>query len=359
MAVYVFGSNDMGQLGLPEDILSTKKPTCLTFFNDKKVKKIACGKLHVLVLCEDNSLYSWGVNDEAALGRDGNEERPELVKFNKPIEDICAGASFSGILCTNGQVYLCGTFKSSSGVLGLTPTVRMSQKFIQVPNIKRIKRIFAGLNHIVMIDRTGSLWAVGANESQQLGWLSRPRKPKRCLEPALVLGSIRSKPETMIVNGSCGGFHTVVINSKKQASGWGSNCNGQLGNGTNQHSSGRTEVPLEDVRDVACGETFTIFLTEENKVYGCGDNSYSQLAQEGPKFVESPCFILENVQKIAAGRDFTLAQVGNKLVGWGLNLIGELCTDETQVKAPKEIEFDFGKILDFKCGSEFSVVLTE
>lgn len=361
MAVYVFGANDMNQIALPEDMMFVSEPTRLKFFDDKEVKKIACGKIHGLALCQDNTLYSWGVNDDGALGRGGREEEPLPIKFNKPIADICAGASFSAILTTDGQVYACGTFKSSSGIIGLAPPPQrgIQKTFIRLSNLRGISKIYSGINHLMMIDRTGSLWTVGANESCQLGWTTRKRMPKRCLEPFKITLRKRKDPSTEYIGGGCGGYHSIAITTQNKAVGWGSNFNGQLGNGHNMPTPQRTEVPLADVQSVACGDTFTLFLTKSNEVHGCGDNGYSQVAQPDAKIVDTPKFIIKDVTRIAAGRDFSIAQVNNRLFGWGLNMAGELATKDDEVKVPREIDFDFGEIVDFRCGSEFVIVLTK
>ena len=68
-ALYVIGSGDNGQLGLGEDLVECAKPRPVLAFGDLLVKAVACGGMHTLALTEDGGAWSWGVNDEGALGR--------------------------------------------------------------------------------------------------------------------------------------------------------------------------------------------------------------------------------------------------------------------------------------------------
>jgi len=61
-----------------------------------KIIKIACGGMHTLVLTTMGRIYSWGCNDDGALGRDESENYPELISNNNiPIDNISAGDSHS------------------------------------------------------------------------------------------------------------------------------------------------------------------------------------------------------------------------------------------------------------------------
>lgn len=360
MAVYVFGSNVNGQLGLSQEVDSTHIPTALKFFENKKVVKIACGKLHTLVLCEGNELYSWGVNDDHALGRSGDEETPKRVKFNGNIIDMCAGASFSAVLTDRGQVFACGTYKSDSGIFGFTEEVKFQKRFKRYTGMKKISQICGGHNHIVMLDRDGNVFTVGTNDSNQLGTTTRLRNKKRSLIPSQISTVARGANPTFI-NGAAGGFHSILVDDEHKGYGWGSNFNGQLGNGQVKPSIKRVNVKLEGISQVACGANHSLFLTKKGELYGCGDNSFSQLGikRTTEKIVIQPSLIMKNVTKIASGCDHSFAQVGNKLYSWGNSFDGEGGFDGIEITKPTEIEFDFGEIIDFKAGVDFTIVATK
>jgi regulator of chromosome condensation len=66
-----------------------------TDFNNK-VYKICCGGMHTLVLTTKGFIFSWGCNDDMALGRQGADNQPMLIdKLTIPMNGISAGDSHS------------------------------------------------------------------------------------------------------------------------------------------------------------------------------------------------------------------------------------------------------------------------
>jgi regulator of chromosome condensation len=62
-------------LGLGDDVLQVKKPRKIPIFSlgpgfpANKIIKIACGGQHTLALSSNGVVFSWGGNDDGALGR--------------------------------------------------------------------------------------------------------------------------------------------------------------------------------------------------------------------------------------------------------------------------------------------------
>lgn len=78
--------------------------------------QVVCGGMHTLALEADGTVWSFGVNDDLALGREAEEEEdaaePGKVKIpGKVVQQISAGDSHSAALTTDGVVYAWGTFK--------------------------------------------------------------------------------------------------------------------------------------------------------------------------------------------------------------------------------------------------------
>lgn len=361
MALYVFGSNELGQLGLGDNLMSASKPRELKFFRDKQVVKIATGKLHTLVLCADNSLYSWGLNDDGALGREGPESTPALVQFKQKIHDICAGASFSAILSARGRVFGCGTFKSTSGILGFQPGIRVQETFKLVTGTRAISQVRAGHNHLIMVGRKGSLAVLGANESMQLGIRQRERRADKSLEVTHLVSYSKHKAtaDNTIVDAGAGGFHSIAISASGAGLGWGSNFNGQLGDGSTEPQLFPANNIVANIAKVSCGLTHTLLLTRDGKVYGCGNNTASQLGLQENKIVSVPCLITENASDIACGAEFSVIQKDSRLLSCGLNFFGEAGHENHKIESLEEIPFNFGEIQQISCGSHFTVVLTK
>lgn len=140
--VYAFGTGDNAELGLgPEpNAKIVKRPRLNTFLLPDKVGvvAVAIGGMHGLALTHEGKVYSWGVNDQYALGReskvaareknadnsDDSEEDDEplnpLESTPMPVEGfpegtviarIAAGDSVSVAVTDQGRVYAWGTFR--------------------------------------------------------------------------------------------------------------------------------------------------------------------------------------------------------------------------------------------------------
>lgn len=142
--VFNFGTGDTGgELGLGPDVRIVKRPRLNPLLPAESVGivQVACGGMHCAALSHDNRIYTWGVNDHGALGRDtkweggmrdldGSEsdedsDEAEMNPYESkptPIDEKCfpEGTVFTQLTCcdsstfalTNeGLVYGWGTFK--------------------------------------------------------------------------------------------------------------------------------------------------------------------------------------------------------------------------------------------------------
>ncbi len=363
MGIYVFGSNMFGQLGIHiEEKDESFTPLRLSFFDNKTVRKISAGTVHVLVLCDGNELYSWGLNDEKALGRisekDEDYEVPNLVKCKYEIIDICAGSCYSAVVTKGGRVLVCGTFKAISGTFGILPKARNLEFLEEVEGLRLVKRINGGENHVMAVTRDGSLYTFGVNENLQLGRVCRERKKYRSLEPGSIVNS-RQKGSYAIVGTSGGMAHSFAWDCEHRCYGWGCNAYGQLGNGMTKDSVFTRNAVMKNVKKVACGSNHSLILGIDGRVYGCGNNRDHQLGSSMENELRSLELIFENADDIYAGGSNSIIRVGNKLFSAGVNCYGECGYEDSDIQNFKEIPFDFGEIVDVQCGLNFTIVHTK
>ena len=84
----------LGDIGEEYEI---KKARRVPFFDTglaaRRILKIACGGMHTVALSNMGKVYTWGCNDEGALGREGPENQPLEVAntLRIPITNIAAG----------------------------------------------------------------------------------------------------------------------------------------------------------------------------------------------------------------------------------------------------------------------------
>ena len=79
-----------------------------------KICKLLCGGMHTVALSSAGIPYSWGCNDDKALGRDGPEQDILPVMLSMPVDGIAVGDSHSIFYNTQQSVaFLCGLYSVS------------------------------------------------------------------------------------------------------------------------------------------------------------------------------------------------------------------------------------------------------
>lgn len=135
-AVYAFGKNDCGQLGLGDTLSSDDDsvfvPTLIRWFqsNGITVEKVQCGDKHVLCLDSDGTSYAFGSNDYGQCGCDGKTNCfvrvsiPAAIKLpnngrSKVIVEIDVGAQHSLLLSDDNEIYSMGNNDCNQSSVGL------------------------------------------------------------------------------------------------------------------------------------------------------------------------------------------------------------------------------------------------
>lgn len=167
------GEGDAGQLGLGQDVMDCQRFRPVTL-DGAVVVEVAAGSMHSVCLTAEGKVYCFGCNDESALGYVTEEEDAEFRPVSIPglpdrIVQIAAGDSFSGALSDDGRVFLWGTYRDSSGQIGLMEpgVVQRTPSQLQLP--VEVVQLVAGSNHVVMLTAQGHVYTAGNGEQGQLG----------------------------------------------------------------------------------------------------------------------------------------------------------------------------------------------
>ncbi len=130
-------------------------------------------------------------------------------------------------------------------------------------------------------------------------------------------------------------LHTLVIRADGKLFGWGADFNGQLGNNATQNSHVPVAVDTsgsingKTFRELACGNDFSMALSEEGVVYTWGGDTLGQLGINAttrslvPAVLDTTGVLSgKTVTHIAAGGYFGMALADGKVYGWGRNPFG-------------------------------------
>ncbi|XP_044732727.1 serine/threonine-protein kinase Nek8 [Chrysoperla carnea] len=139
---------------------------------NSRIQSINCGHSHAVALSEDGTVYCWGKNIHGCLGlgeplkNKADPTKIDLPLMNNQIINIFIGSNATGILDSNGVLYLCG----SNIYQKLTPRkVEFLSKFSQVQYVKsKIKMVSLGEYHTAILTVKGQVFTLGNNDVGQL-----------------------------------------------------------------------------------------------------------------------------------------------------------------------------------------------
>jgi len=235
--VYCWGTNTSGELGNGSTNNSTVPVKVIT---SVKFDKIALGTYHTCGLNANGIAYCWGSNSNGQLGNNStnNSSTPVLVSLPAFAPQGFGFVSITGDgnhtcgIGNNGKAYCWGS--NSNGQLGngstsdkLIPTL-VSQGAI--PTNVTLQSIDAGFLHTCAkgSDNKGYCWGYNAE-----GRLGDGTQTQRTTPVAILQGAM---PSTSIGEIQAGRNFSCALNGYNPYC-WGSNINGQLGNGGGADSS--------------------------------------------------------------------------------------------------------------------------
>lgn len=283
--VWSWGENAQGQLGLgtpPEpgsphtaDLTPRWSPTRILGLSGAVA--ISVGYRHGLVLMEDGTVRAFGDNSNGQLG-DGSSESvrdyPVTAVGLSDIVKVAGGSMHSVALKADGTVWVWG--RNSYGNLGQgTQDAAAHSTPAQVPGLTGVIDIATGRDHVLALHADGTVSSWGLDASGQLGF-GAPFPDERSATPVKVRGLVDA--------------HAVFANANmsyaRRADGtlvsWGQNFNGQLGNGSKTDSN--VPIPsvplLKGLSALAPGATHVISVREDGKLFTWGWNARGSLGRE-------------------------------------------------------------------------------
>jgi alpha-tubulin suppressor-like RCC1 family protein len=314
-----WGLNSSGQVG---DGTTVNRLTPTPVRGLTNVTQIDAGTLHSLAVLRDLTVRAWGANNTGQLG-DGtltNRTSPVQVGGLTNIVTVSAGAGHSLALASDGTVWAWGLNNRGQLGDGSLNTQTRPVRVVGLPG--PAARISAGDNHSVVRLQDGSVWAWGSNINGQLGdgTLTSRSRPVRSQVPGQALAV------------SAGAEHTLALRTDLVVFAWGDNTQGQLGDGTTLDKLLPNQVPgLTSVIQISAGGLHNLVRRggAPRTAFAWGNNAFGQLGDGTTTTRLRPVQVLGLVDPngVFAGGRHSLAQEldgATAVRAWGNNSQGQL-----------------------------------
>ena len=362
--LWAWGANECGQLGMGSAAPTFSPPVVTpTMISPDQWMSIATGRSHTVAIRSDNTLWTWGSNDQGQLGMGPAAAKhivsPKQIVTTDPSNDspwvrVAAGANHTVAIredAATNEHTLWAWGANRYGQLGDNSTTdgHLPKQIVTTTDLSNNSPwiwVAAGANHTMAIKKDGTLWAWGANRYGQLG------------DNSTTDSHLPTKigPDTDWVSVAAGAFHTVGIRSDGTLWAWGDNSHGQLGDAStdNKHSPKQIGTDTDtDWVSVVAGAFHTVGIqedatTDERTLWAWGWNNYGQLGDgtSGPdqdKLIPTKIGLDTDWFSAAAGSAHTVAirsqeteenQTGRfyTLWAWGANDSGQLGDGSIQDK---------------------------
>jgi alpha-tubulin suppressor-like RCC1 family protein len=334
------GSNAVAQLALADErscarmVNGTVK--CWGLLHDERVQlspavvgnvddvvDLAVSYDHSCLLEKSGVVRCWGKNDHGELGDGTHNDAlfPTGDPGLKGIAEIAVGEHFSCARSTTGVVSCWG--KNAHGELADGTTIDRVSPVI-APSLAGVRDLALTRDRGLAVDEIGRILFWGASGSATLTIAS----PPLTMAPATV---IDAPPRVVSIQTSL--THSCVLLSDGTVRCWGSNENGELGDGTElDRSTPAPVIGLDHVVQISVGRGTSCALLADGTAQCWGHNNYGQLGDGTfvSRSLPAPVTKLVRCKQIAIAYGHGCALLDDGDVHcWGANSSGEL-GDRTQ-----------------------------
>jgi alpha-tubulin suppressor-like RCC1 family protein len=219
-SLWAMGDNSFGQLGVATNITTTNQPVYVA----TNVVAVAAGYQHSLFLKNDGTIWAMGENYYGQLGIGSDAlftSQPQMLSGGGAA--VTAGGHHSLFITTSGILW--GAGNNLQGELGIGTNV--TTLLSPVPIATNVISAAAGYQHSLFVKNDGSLWSMGTNSFGQLGL------NENLLGANFVPEMVAQQGITNVVAVTAGLNHSLFKKSDGSLWAMGNDQSGQLGDNGN------------------------------------------------------------------------------------------------------------------------------
>ena len=287
-SIWSWGANSCGQLALG-DTENRNEPKQIEL--SSKVRQIATGDSHIVILTKDNKVLTSGLNSQGQLGNSSTSNSTTLVsvvdEYGKEISNIAEITAYKNatyLLDYDGNVYACGegygkvavkisnieNVTKVSGNYGITvdnKAINLETKAV-VSGLENVIDISSGENHTVFLTKDKTAYALGTNTNGQCGNGTKVN----CLVPTIIKNSTGTETLTNIRQIKAGNNFTMAVLDNGEVYTWGSNDQNKLGTDqSNDQVLPKKNTNISNGILVSAGKNHAIYVNSNGKVYAWGN----------------------------------------------------------------------------------------
>uniref|UniRef100_A0A453RTD8 RCC1-like domain-containing protein n=2 Tax=Aegilops tauschii subsp. strangulata TaxID=200361 RepID=A0A453RTD8_AEGTS len=277
-SLFTWGWNQRGTLGHPPETKTESSPAHVDALIGVKIVQAAIGGWHCLAVDDKGRAYAWGGNEYGQCGEEPERKEdgtralrrdipiPQRCALKLKVRQVAAGGTHSVVLTQEGHVWTWGQPWPPGDIKKISTPVR-------VQGLEQVSMIAVGAFHNLALSVDGILWAWGNNEYGQLGiGDTQPRS-----QPIRVEGL----SNLSLVDIAAGGWHSAALTKEGEVYAWGRGEHGRLGFGDDKSSHMvPLKVQLlagEDIVQVSCGGTHSVVLTSDGRIFSYGRGDHGRL----------------------------------------------------------------------------------